>query len=392
MGHPGSPSSPSSRTGRLRSRFVTPRQQDVAFVLESVPGVLDVYAVARAGVDLEFAVQLEHGTGKLAAAHYALLRVLKREECSRILFFETQLPPGLTHAVTRLELSTVERNESRVRVPERAPDEPSPPKRVRSGAQFAALLVGCTGEVYRSVVAGLGVAARRVIESDPRVGAERALAEEFDVLLCAARVAFGRLGFLQFLHAQDPFLVPRVILVAAPRERDLAIARLEESGRYNTCLATPVDPALILEIARTGFVVLPWSIPVPPARGTLAAQRATEPSAPRVLVVDDHLETQALDTDSPRADFKIDIAQDPWTALDYLALEPPDLILCSASLKAGTTPVYRLLWDAHPELKARFMLVASSQDLDDGRGRQRLVQRPLTRERIAEALGRSGRL
>lgn len=372
---------------------MTPRQQDVAFVLESVSGLVDVYAVDKEGVDLEFAVQLEHGMGKLAAAHYALLRVLEREECSRVLFFETQLPPGLAHAVTRLELSTAARDESCARVSARPLEEPRPPKRVRSDAPFAALLVGCTGEVYRSVVTGLGVAARRVIEPDPRLGVERALAEEFDVLLCSAHVAFGPLGFLQLLRAQDPSLVPRVILVAAPRERDLAIARLEESDRYNTCLATPVDPALILEIARTGFAVWPWSIPIPRARGAPAAQRAAEPGPSRVLVIDDQLETQALDTDSPGADVEIDIAQDAWTALDYLALEPPDLILCSASLNVGTMPLYRLLWDAHPELKARFMLVAPSQDLGDRGGRHLLVERPLTRERLAEALRRrSGRL
>jgi hypothetical protein len=77
---------------------VTPREQDVAFVLESVPGVLGVYSLATAGVDLEFAVRLEHGTRKLAAAHYALLRVLKREECHRVVFFETRLPPRLERA------------------------------------------------------------------------------------------------------------------------------------------------------------------------------------------------------------------------------------------------------------------------------------------------------
>lgn len=371
---------------------MTPRQQDVAFVLEGVPGVRDVHAVDKAGVDLEFAVRLERGTAKLAAAHYALLRVLTREECSRILFFETQLPQGLTHAVTRLELSTAERNESRARVSERALEEPSPPKRVHAAAPFATLLMRCTSEVHRSVVTALGIAARRVSESDPRIGAARALAEVFDVLLCSARVAFGPLGFLQLLRAQDPFLVPRVILVAEPRERDLAVARLEEIGRYNTCLATPVDPALILEIARTGLVVLPWSIPVPRARESLAAQRAAKSSPPRVLVVDDHVETRALATDSPRSDFEIDIAQDAWTALDYLAVEPPELILCSASLSVGATPMYRLLWGAYPELKARFMLVAPSQD-PGNRGRRRLVERPLTRERIAEALRRrAGRL
>jgi hypothetical protein len=232
---------------------VTPREQDVAFVLESVPGVLGVHSLAKAGVDLDFAVRLGHGTGKLAAAHYALLRVLKREECHRVLFFETRLPPRLERAATPIEISAAEREASRARVPERGREDPAPPKRVRSGAQFAALLVGRTGDVHHSVVRALGVAAHRVVERDPRAGAERARTEEFDVLICASSVAFGRLGFLETVYRQDPFLVPRVILIAEPGERDLVIARLEQSGRYNTCLTTPVDPALILEIARTGY-------------------------------------------------------------------------------------------------------------------------------------------
>lgn len=263
--------------------------------------------------------------------------------------------------------------------------------RLRSSAQFAALLIGCTGDVYASVVTALGVAARRVLEADPRSGAEQALVEEFDVILCAARVAFGQFGFLETLHREDPRLTSRVILVAPPGERDLVIARLEETGRYNTCLFTPVEPAIVLEIARTGFVVLPWSIPIPRARGTPPATGTPTTSSARVLLIDDSPEAQSLASASPPGTFTIDVTDDPWTALDYLEGDPHDLILCSASLRAGTTPVYRLLWNAHPELKPRFLLVASPSQLRDVGAASRsrtLVERPLTAERIAEALQR----
>ena len=166
--------------------------------------------------------------------------------------------------------------------------------------------------------------------------------------LCSARVAFGQLGFLQFLQRAGPLSRLESDPRRGTRERDLTIARLEESGRYNTCLVTPVDPVRILEIARTGVVVLPWSIPVLPARGTLAARREPEPRPPRVLIIDDDEEAQALDTDSQRANVEIDIAHDAWTALDYLALKPPDLILCSASLKAGTSAAVSFAMECAP--------------------------------------------
>jgi len=288
-----------------------------------------------------------------------------------------------------LSLSAAARDESRARVPERAPDEPTPRKRVKSNGQFAVLLVGCSRDLYRAVVSGLGVDARRVVESDPRVAAERALAEQFDLILCAKKVAFGAEGFLDLVQAGDPFVMARVILVVAPEERAPAVARLEFRRRYNTCLTTPVDPETLLEIATTGFVVLPWSMPVPSARGALAAQHAARSGPVRVLIIDDDVEAVALDYASSEGRFRLEYASDAWTALDGLAAEPrPALVLCSASLLVETRPLYRMLWDAHPELKPRFMLIASPHAASEiqSPSRRLLFERPLTRERLEEAL------
>lgn len=362
----------------------------MAFVLDGIAGVLDVYAVDSAEVDLEFAIRLEHGTAKLAAAHYALLRVLRREECSRVLFFETRPPRGLAHALRRLVLTVTARDESRARVLDAPIDEPIPPKRVRSSAPFAALLVGCSEEVYRSVVTGLGVGARRVVESDPQAGVARAMTEEFDVLLCAAHVAFGPRGFFDSLRAQDPLVASRVVLVAASGEYELTLAQLEDMGQSNTCLTMPVAPSLVLEIVRD--LLAPWRLPIPSVE-VGASKRPAGSSPPRVLVIDDPRETEALISESPRGRFVLEVTDNPWTALDRLALDPPDLILCSTSLKAGSTPLYRLLWNANPPMKARFMLLATTSRVGEDRASQRrLVERPLTTERITEALRRSGLL
>jgi hypothetical protein len=79
---------------------------------------------------------------------------------------------------------------------------------------------------------------------------------------------------------------------------------------------------------------------------------------------------------------------------EHLASDPPDLVLCSASLRTGRTPLFRLLWTAHPELKARFVLIVSPEDLHAPLtpARQRIaVQRPITADVITQALRRLGR-
>lgn len=64
---------------------MTPRQADIAFVLEGVPGVREVYALERGSAgDLELAVGVGHGGRPVALAHYALLRVLTHEECKTV--------------------------------------------------------------------------------------------------------------------------------------------------------------------------------------------------------------------------------------------------------------------------------------------------------------------
>lgn len=370
---------------------MTPRQQDVAYVLEDISGVVDVYALAKPRCDFDFAVRLQQGKGSLAAAHYAVLRVLDYEACGRVLFCETELPPGLAGAATRLSLSTAEREESRARVAERPRDMPPPRKRVQPGSQHAALLVGCSKAIVRAVVAGLGADARVVVASDAGVGAEHALGEELDLILCARDLAFGPEGLLDRVGAVDPFVAARVILVGAPEEQAPARARLQFRNRANGWLSTPIDPETALEVATTGFVVVPWSIPLLPTKGSPPPPTDTKSAELRVVVVD---EDDGGDLVSGSSDgLRVDVASDVWSALDALAAWPrPALVFCSASMRVGERPIYRALWAAHPEIKWRFVLIASPHvagDVDVP-SRRHLVERPVTRERLVTALRERG--
>jgi hypothetical protein len=367
----------------------------VAFVLEEVAGVVGVYQLAPNAGDFELGVRLEHGTRILAAAHYALLRVLSYEECQCVLFFETGLPPRLQAKAVRLELSAAEREATRARVASKPHglNEAARPPRVRANACFSALLVDCSSDVYAAVVTALGAGARRVIETDPLVAAEKALSEEFDLILCPARVAFGRNGLLCRIHEHDSFAASRVVLIASPGEHALVMANLDELGCFNTCLSPPVEPEMLLELARTGCVVLPFTIPIPvprPESGGVQSSKATERS---ILVIDDDIGTRILVVAMGNPSMKMTVTDDAWEALDQLAASTPDLILCSASLRVGRVPLYRLLWGAHPELKSRFVLIVPRDDLTPSaiQGRERpIVRRPLTREIVQWAMERFG--
>ena len=80
------------------------------------------------------------------------------------------------------------------------------------------------------------------------------------------------------------------------------------------------------------------------------------------------------------------VTADPWAALDCLDREDPDLVLCSVTLRVGDQPLYRLLWDAQPEIKARFMLIAPPNTA--ARPTAALVGRPITPDILQSALDR----
>ena len=79
------------------------RDIDLAHVLEDVSGVLGVYAV-RGAPGVEHAIHLAHGEQFVAAAHYAMLRVLTHAECATVVLCH-ELPAFVRTSATRITLS-----------------------------------------------------------------------------------------------------------------------------------------------------------------------------------------------------------------------------------------------------------------------------------------------
>ncbi len=364
---------------------MTPRQVDVTYVLEGVPGVLEVYALggqtAFAG-SLRFAVRLEYGGGVLAAAHFALLRVLTYAECSGVLFFNVELPPGLRRDATHLLLSVPEREEAHARVALRSPaleQQAVPRLRAHDRTDFRWLIVDADPAVPRALEGTFALAAAPVVEADPVAALALAFRERFDLVLCDARVAFGSGGLLTQLYGTDRELARRVILVAHAGERELLVTNLEQLNVWNSCLCRPVEPATLLEILETGSVVLQWSSP------------EAEPPAPvrRVLVVDDDPATAML-LASTGSELEVVVTSDEWEAVDRVTEHDLDLVVCSVTLRTrGDTPFYRFLWNARPDIKRRFVFIARADSGPaSGPASGSVVERPITRDVLTKLIDR----
>jgi CheY-like chemotaxis protein len=374
---------------------MTPRHADIAFVLEGVPGVREVYALdTQSAGDLTFAVRLEHGGRHVAAAHYALLRVLTHDECKAVLFFEVDLPPAFRERALRLGLSPDDRDAARARVPVSSaaleqPPAPAAPAAPIISVDFHALIVDADPDVHRAIVTALdGDGFRAVVEADPIEAFRRARERHFSLIVCDARLAFGGNGFLRMLHASDPTSASRVLLVAHEGERDLLLRSLDELHCWTSFVCRPVDVETLLEILLTGSIIQRWRIPI------LSPRTPSEPKSTtkRVLVVDDDPTSAMLLASSRGSAIETTVTFDEWEALDAIAPSAPVLVVCSVSLRTrGGVPFYRLLWNAHPELKRRFVFIASADSAPasttTGRGAP-VVERPLTREVIAKLVER----
>ena len=368
---------------------MTPRQVDVAYVLEGVPGVLEVYALggqtAFAG-SLRFAVRLAYGGGVLAAAHFALLRVLTYAECSSVLFFNVELPPGLRRDATHLLLSVPEREEAHARVPVRSPaleQQAVPRLRAHDRTDFRWLIVDADPAVPRALEGTFALAAAPVVEADPVAALALAFRERFDLVLCDARVAFGSGGLLTQLYGTDRELARRVILVAHAGERELLVTNLDQLNVWNSFLCRPVEPESLLEILETGSVVLQWSMPVAPVRGSTAAP------VRRVLVVDDD-PTTAMLLASTGSELEVVVTSDEWEAVDRVTEHDLDLVVCSVTLRTrGDTPFYRFLWNARPDIKRRFVFIARADSGPaSGPASGSVVERPITRDLLTKLIDR----
>jgi hypothetical protein len=240
---------------------MTPRQADLAFLLEDVEGVLEVYAIdpgQRAAEHFDFAVRLTAGGRALAVVPYALLQILTHAECTRVFFFADRRPAVVAQAVRRIVLSGPEREEARRRAAARPAPEPVHEIRSLVSTPEPVLLVLVVDDdpqveaTVEAVIAAPAVA----FAVDSVAGALTAAQRRApDLVLCAARFAFGQRGLL----AQLPLAIARKVLVLAhPAEVVDARWRLQGTERI---LVKPVEDWLICNRIENAWATSQLSAP-----------------------------------------------------------------------------------------------------------------------------------
>ncbi len=389
----------------------------MAFVLEAVPGVRAVFAVPpRAGERdaLELLVHVEPGdTRSIAAIHYALLKILRHEDCARIsIVAETSKPPRGAEEValsSSQRLAAMQRVSARARVlaEERAQVAALEADMARTAPAPAAkwyrvLLYSNDSRLIEAARAAYPVGTVQVVDRFwPAIEAAKNGIHE--VVLCHADGAFGMWGFLECLSRHRPRLSQDVIIVADESERELVAFNLYEWKRRNRCLWKPVtvESLRLVADAPMGHEVVnvaqgaaaPQQNSAPPAteREATPAARAATSKGPKaiVLLVDDEPDTESLPALMSTSVHVIRVSNE-WDALDKLALSEIDLLVCNASMKvAGDRPLYRLLWNSRPELKKVCALIVSPHRVPasarDGRTGG-AVTRPITPDIVKELL------
>lgn len=345
---------------------MTPREADVAFVLEGVPGVLEVAALDGAPA-FGFAVRVE-GAHTLARAHYQLLRVLTYQECCRVYVYETELPAALRARARRLVLTQGERREARARVPATSPaleQEPEPRTPVIGPALvgFRVLLVADDVEAWRAIVAALGMGTERIVEPDVEKALALCRGRAFDMIVCQASRAFGRRGFVTALATEDPGALADVVLVTSAGQRELTISSLKTLCVWCSVLTRPVDPDDLRELLRVRVATGPFAIPLAPfVTPTREPPRAPRPAvAPHVVLFDDAPVSPDLERALAQEGVALTCASTPWELLDALESGHVDLVLASTTAKTPDgVPVYRFAWKARPGDAARFVFLARS--------------------------------
>jgi len=360
---------------------MTPRQIDVAFVLEDAAGVREVYALASTP-SFDFMVVVDHGTAVVARAHYALLRVLTHEECGRVLFVQ-ELPATFGGRATRLVLGPREREAARARVPRTSPAlEEVAPRRESPLADAVAVLVVESGDDIASVVGdAFTIDVPRVVASSVAAAVAAARERRWDVILCDSGLAFGSSGLLASFWRARISTAPVVILASADAY-DGAAKMLRRLGVYIRLGAKPLTPEALLTYVTDGHADVPGPPRAEPLLAPLPARRTR-----RVLVVDDDRTTQILLGTYGGEHVEVTVTGGAWEAV--AASAGAELVVCSSSMRTPDGDfVYRFLWKLAPDVKRKTVLLAPAgapSALPASR-RGNVVDRPLTFDTLGRLL------
>ena len=338
---------------------MTPRDIDVAYVLEGHPGVFGVYAVRGPG-PFRYAVHLDTGGHAIAKMHYALLRVLTHEECASVALYQVEIPSVIRASATRLVLSPEARAAARARVPLTTPALEQTLAAAEAPARGSVLIIDDEPGIAAIAQEAFGPESRRDIIADPFAALWEAKMRQYDLILCDVNRAYGDRGFVSNLAVSERKRAHRVVLLAWPHE----LSTLDEPWFTRGVVYRPVTAESLRAAARraTGKTVASSSHPRPRMK-------------PRVLVIDDTAVPASVSA------FTLVAARNAWEALERIH-EDWALVICNLTMKTDTgARLYSLLWKTRPEIKHRFVFLVDQPD-----DANRVLTRPLTDASVASML------
>lgn len=371
---------------------LTPEDEDVAFALESVPGVLSVKKVVGGSPSIRYVVELapEGSTYPLAQATAQLIRMRGTGEGVEMLVHG--VPSRMAERLVPLVLDPMARERARTRALlverrhrelERCVQAPSKRREFHMGP----LRVRISEESPRgTLVLGppeLADAAGAWFERTTPLGDPsdaRARLRQWSYARIVAELATFE-PILRETSAKGLLLRAEVFLVtdhaSLPRAKELARKLDAKSVRV---LVTPFERALP---TKPGTHV--------PYASYLDFEHLLTPQS--VLVLDPSGRTEALE----RADLTVRVVADLPSALRRIARNDFTLVVVDATGRTRGDLDFRALWQRHPELKARTVLLVTPEQLDalpvSTRAPDKprpLAIRPLTAAALSELLDHFG--
>lgn len=340
---------------------MTPRDEEVAFLLEGVPGVVAVYAV-RDRPPMRWAVRYASTRG-LAAAHYALRRMLPYEECHTVQFF-MDAPDTFLHGEVRpLVLSAHARESARARIAELATPLPGPSSEGRP-AGYSVLVVDPATALAELAREAFGPDVEHIHVRGAHEAASLLASHHFDLMFCTARVAYEPGGLFAALADRQHLANDFVVIVARDDETYAGFGRASSRGEsfhlYGSVKAND------LRLARAHALHGGFTVTKPEPR--------TRP-APRVLVIDEREPNRRV-----RGIDQV-FVREPWDAVDRIG-EEWDLVVCSFDMMLGARKLYSVLLKLNPGLKRRFVFLVNTPDP----AQPRTIGRPLSTMSLLERI------
>lgn len=382
---------------------MTPREADVAYVLEGARGVIATYALSpRAGGHYDFAVHVDDARSH-AEAIYALERVGLHHRDARVCFFHTSLVATIAARARRLDLTDAQRAASTARLP---PPRFATPAELAAlpnlaflrlmhspepGAPFSVLLVDVDDDVQLAVRRIFRESSRHLVVAKAKDAAEVALTKPFHLVVCGHRAAAFQ-GFLDTIAAEDPCGAERVLVVSPARDVPWTRWHLDKKRRSNVVLPLPIDDALLQKEAFRDHPELLDRVAVRDLADTPSfAYVPRRFRRSQVLVVDDIVDSEIFFASDPAFDgAEVVYAKTPIEAFEIVVAREIDLLIVAGSMRGdGGEAFYRVLWRLAPKLKSRTVILAAADAMPSSlppSTRPRLLERPLRVETIARVI------